>query len=494
MKKLTLTLLALTAASSMAQAQRPPRYENSEPLYHEAYRPQYHYTKSQGWVGDPSGLLKYKGIYRGYGWGAITSEDLVHWKELNRHSIKNVPEEISTFTGSVLVDENNTAGYGKDVLLAAFTSFDKDSKKQSQSIAFSRDGGDTFNYYDQNPVLDLWSTEFRDPTVFWDENSGQWVMAVAKALNKKVGFYGSPDMKTWTWLSDFGPMGDQERSWECPDIFQVSVDGDPNNKKWVLLVSVNWADEQYFVGEWNGKEFIPDQPNYEPLYVDKGMDYYASRVFRDYDEPNGPVYTLGWVNTWDYAQQAPSKWGNGVWSLVREYRLKSTPDGLRLTQTPVAALEQLRGKGVKFDSRLKSGVTPLKQVSAMDNCYELEATFSTTKPDVCGFMLCEGDGRKLTVSYDTESQTLTVDRMNTSDVKIPKFDRVKYCKVAPENGELKLRIFVDKTTVEIFAGDGQTVMTNLTYAAPGQTGASVFSLRGNTRLKMEAWPLASIWD
>ena len=238
-------------------------------LYKEKYRPQFHYTPAHRWMGDPSGLIKHNGKYLAYNWGGVESDDLVYWTELNKSAILDVPEGRSTFTGSTVVDKWNTTGYGDDTMVAVFTGFHKDSKKQAQDIAFSVDGGKTYHYYDRNPVLDIWSTEFRDPTVIYDEKAEQWVMVVAKALEKKVAFYGSKDLKNWEWLSDFGPLGDQDRSWECPDIFQLPVDGDRNNMKWVLVVSVNWAREQYFIGEFDGVRFTADNPDQYPLYVDQ---------------------------------------------------------------------------------------------------------------------------------------------------------------------------------------------------------------------------------
>lgn len=227
-------------------------------LYKEKYRPQYHFTPRHRWIGDPCGLIYHDGTFRAYSWGAAESKDLVHWKELNQNAIKGIPKGIAPFTGSVVVDAEGTAGYGKGAWIAAFTSFDEESKKQSQSIAFSLDEGETFNYYDLNPVIDTWSTEFRDPTVIRDEKSGRWIMAVAKALEKKVAFYASDDLKNWEWLSDFGPLGDSARSWECPDLFKLKVEGS-DEEKWVLLLSINWAREQYFIGDFNGREFIAEQ-------------------------------------------------------------------------------------------------------------------------------------------------------------------------------------------------------------------------------------------
>lgn len=462
-------------------------------LYNEPYRPQYHFTPRHRWIGDPCGLVKADGRYMAYSWGAAESPDLVHWTELNRDAMTGVPQNIAEFTGSVVVDRTNSAGYGKDTYLAAFTSFDKDSKKQSQSIAFSHDKGVTYRYYDLNPVLDIWSTEFRDPTVIYDADNGCWVMLVAKALEKKVAFYTSTDFKSWTPVSEFGPMGDSERSWECPDMFRVPVEGQPGVSKWVLLVSVNWAREQYFVGDFDGKNFIPERPDSTPLYVDEGLDYYASRVFQNYDSVASPVYTIGWVNTWDYAPQAPSKWGKGVWSLPREYRLRPTDDGYRLVQLPASQLRSLRGERFVFNRMIKAGVTPIKAVSEMGNCYEMKATFSAMSGEPCGFYLCEGDGRRLVVSFDPASGRLTVDRTNTADTDIPKFSRVASAQIAAKGTDsVTLNIFVDRSTVEIFANDGQQVFTLLTYAGVNQTGVSTFTLAPSCRLSVEAWPMKSI--
>jgi len=489
MKSLSMTIALIAGLSLSARAAEQWTTDN---FRNEPYRPAYHFTPAHRWIGDPCGLVRHDGRWLAYSWGGAVSDDLVHWRELNDMAIKGVPEGTATFTGSVVVDKMGSAGYGKDALIAVFTSFDEQSKKQSQSIAFSLDGGETYQYYDRNPVLDIWSTEFRDPTVVRDRKNNRWVMAVAKALEKKVAFYGSADLKNWEWLSDFGPMGDNERSWECPDLFEVCIDGNPENKKWVLLVSVNWAREQYFTGDFDGTRFIPDKPYSEPLYVDEGLDYYASRVFQDYDSVDSPVYTLGWVNTWDYATQAPSTWGKGIWSIPREYGLVSTPDGLRLAQTPLKALEGLRGEEWSFGRTLRRGVTPLQGLAGMDNSYEMELTWEFGKElEPVGLYLFEGEGRRLKISYDPASGYLTLDRTDVADVELPKFRRTSQTRVMPEDGRLTLRIFVDKSVVEIFTADGLKTMTALTYASPSQTGASAWSLGGDTRLKLKAWRMAS---
>lgn len=491
--KLFLILLTASLAANVSakiKVNGAGEFEADSVLYHELFRPQYHFTPAHRWIGDPCGLIRYGGKYRAYSWGAAESPDLVHWTEINQDAILELPDRIAPFTGSVVVDKDNSAGRGENVLVAAFTSFDKDSKKQAQSVAFSHDGGDTFHNYDLNPVIDIWSTEFRDPTVIRYAPTGKWVMAVAKALEKKVAFYESDNLLHWTWTSDFGPMGDNERSWECPDLFQVSIEGS-ERKKWVLVVSVNWAREQYFVGEFDGKQFIPDHPYAEPLYVDDGLDYYASRVFQNYDESQDDVYTIGWVNTWDYAQQAPSSWGKGVWSLPRKLTLYDTPDGLRLRQQPAKALEVLRETPFKFVRRLKAGMVSVPEIAAMDNQYELELSLKPAAGDVTGLNLCCGDGRKVRMSYDAASGFLTVDRTNSTGETLPKFSRMAFTRI---DGEPDFRIFVDKSTIEIFVNDGEKVLTLLTYAGRTQTGFELFSERGGTTASVTAWPMRSIWD
>lgn len=463
-----------------------------EPLYKEKYRPQYHFTPAHRWIGDPCGLLKHGGRYMGYSWGAAATDDLIHWSEINDMAVTGLPDSIAAFTGSVVVDSLGTAGFGKGSLIAVFTSFDKVTKIQSQSIAVSNDGGITFRYYEGNPVLDIGSTEFRDPTVIWDSRNNRWVMAVAKALEKKVAFYGSRNLRQWEWLSDFGPLGDSARSWECPDLFMLPVEG-TDEWKWVLLVSINWAREQYFTGCFNGTEFVAEQTGAYPLYVDEGMDYYASRVFADYDADSTAVYTLGWVNTWDYAPQAPSEWGKGVWSLPRELTLRDVGGVLTLCQRPVSRLEELRGEPYRFSGKVKAGITPLPELDAFGNCYEMILKVRPEGDNLWWVNLCCGEGRRLTVAYDPVSRFLKIDRTNCTDARLPEcFARISYARVEPVNGELNLRVFVDRSTVEIFTPGGEKCFTLLTYPAENQTGVELFSLDGATRFDIVAYPLKSI--
>lgn len=187
-------------------------------LYKEKYRPLYHFSPKEGWIGDPCGFIHYQNKYQMFWWGKVESQDLVHYQEITPFVMTGENIDMSYFTGSVAIDKHNTAGFGKDVYVAAYTIFEKETKKQMQGISFSHDGK-TFQYYENNPVLDIGSTEFRDPTIFYYKPTKRWIMVVAKALEKKVKIYSSPDLKHWEWESDFGPYGDQENLGNVPICF-----------------------------------------------------------------------------------------------------------------------------------------------------------------------------------------------------------------------------------------------------------------------------------
>ena len=466
---------------------------NGQGIYSEPYRPQFHFSPKKGWIGDPCGFTYYQGKYHMYWCGKVISEYIVHYKEISPKVMTGDDGNVGYFTGSTLIDKENTAGFGKNAYVAAYTIFNKQNKNQSQGISYSQDG-ETFHYYEGNPVLDIGSTEFRDPTVFWHAASSKWVMVVAKALEKKIKFYGSKDLKSWTWLSDFGPAGAQEKAWECPDLFQLPVDGNGKDKRWVMVVSIDWAREQYFIGDFDGENFTlsADHPK-DALYVDHGLDFYASRTFQDYDGTLKTTPSMGWIATWDYAERVPSTWGKGFWSIPRNLELKSFPEGPRLVQKPIEKLKQLRDKIQSASYPIPKGTQVLKAFQPADNVYEMEAVFNTDKPNVFGLNLCVGEGRKVVIAYDTKTAMLTIDRTNCAKEKIDKFARKTSAKVMPLNGELRMHFFVDKSSIELFTNDGKEVFTLLTYPGEQQTGIETFAENPGTGISMRAWNLKSIW-
>ncbi len=276
--------LAVLAVASLAHAGG-----GIPPVYDQPLRPQFHYSPQQNWMNDPNGLVYHDGEYHLFyqynpqgdtwgnmSWGHAVSRDLLHWEELP--VALRADDEQMFFSGSAVVDHANTTGFGSPgnpPMVAVYTRFDRETAIQSQAIAYSLDNGRTWTEYAGNPVIDIDSTEFRDPKVFWYEPEERWIMAVVLAEQHKVRFYGSPDLKQWTHLSDFGPANATGGVWEVPDLFQLPVDGDPNHKKWVLVVNLNpgsiagGSGAQYFVGEFDGRAF------------------HAENVVTDYEAPPG---------------------------------------------------------------------------------------------------------------------------------------------------------------------------------------------------------------
>ena len=277
------------------------------------------------------------------------------------------------------------------------------------------------------------------------------------------------------------------------------MDGDPSRKKWVLVVSVDWSHEEYFIGDFDGTRFVESKSMgdsrsaNDARYMDLGLDFYASRTFRDYDETLTRTTSLGWVSTWAYANQVPSSWGMGFWSIPRDLALKSYPEGVRLLQTPVGGLKSLRQEPVAFVASLTAGTRVLPKFRPKRNVYEVDATFDTNVPNRFGFDLCVGNGHRVAIRYDSYSQILTIDRTNSSAVPIPGFARQASAPVAPLNNRLRLHIYVDTSSVEVFANEGKEVFTLLTYAGDAQTEIEIFAEHPGTIMRFKGWRLKSIW-
>ncbi|WP_207424768.1 glycoside hydrolase family 32 protein [Desertivirga brevis] len=256
--------------------------------YSEKYRPQYHFSPAKGWMGDPDGLVVNNGKYHLFWWGHAVSEDLVFWKELP-YPMKGGDGNFSYFSGSVIVDKNNTAGFGKNSMIAFYTRhLPGDSLPEAQAISISTDEIN-FNYYPENPVLDINKIFFRDPQVFWHSKDQKWKMIVALSAEHKIHIYESSDAKKWTFCSEFGEIGAKSAFWECPDLFQVSIKGNPSEKRWMLMIGRGPNRVQYFVGDFDGKKFTTDPETEAYLKSGKGI---SGRVFQDFE---GNITTQGWV-------------------------------------------------------------------------------------------------------------------------------------------------------------------------------------------------------
>ena len=298
------------------------------------YRPSYHFTPAYGWMNDPNGMVYKDGEYHLYyqynpygskwgnmHWGHAVSRDLIHWQHLDPAIARDTLGHI--FSGSSVVDIHNTAGYGKNAIIALYTSA-SDKNGQIQCMAYSTDNGRTFTKYESNPVLTPFDglRDFRDPKVFWYETGKCWYMIVS--ADKETRFYKSKNLKKWEYVSAFGNgMGQQPCQYECPDFFQLPVNGDPNNMKWVMIMNINpgclfgGSATEYFVGDFDGKNFTCADAH-EAKWMDYGKDHYATVTFSN---TGNRVLAMTWMSNWQYADLTPFKQNRGANGLPRELKL-----------------------------------------------------------------------------------------------------------------------------------------------------------------------------
>jgi fructan beta-fructosidase len=485
----------------------------NKPTYKEPYRPQYHFTPHHNWTNDPNGLVYHKGEYHLFyqynpmgntwghmSWGHAVSRNLVNWQ----HLPLAIPEDDKNmiFSGSCVVDKNNTSGFaekaGQIPLVAIYTAHiiaDKskpDDYLQNQHIAYSLDDGRTWTKYDGNPVLDLKKKDFRDPKVFWHAPSKKWVMAVVFPQEHIVQFYGSPDLKSWSHLSDFGPAGDVSAIWECPDLLQVPINGQPGKSKWVLINSQQYT-MQYFVGEFDGTSFINETAADTILRPDYGPDFYAGITYNNMPTGQDPVL-LGWANNWKYAQAIPTSPWRSAMSLPRSLRLKKAGNTWTLLQQPVKSLQALRGTVTEWKNKTvsKEAVFPAK-----GHVIELDAVLIPAQNANCGIRLATGGGQSVIIGYEAATQKLYIDRSNSGNTWFDnQFAATKYAatRVPLQEGKLRLHIFLDKSIVEVFANDGAIVLTTQVFPIAGRDGIEFFSENGSTRIPTaRVWPLNSAW-
>ena len=394
-------------------------------LYTEQYRPQFHFSPATNWCNDPNGLVYNNGTYHlfyqhnpfGNRWGHMTwahatSKDLIHWK----HLPIAIPEEngIMIFSGTCVVDKNNTSGFGKDgkiPMVAVYTGH-KENVNQSQCIAYSVDDGITWTKYANNPVLDLHKVDFRDPKIFWHEQKKYWVMSVMLPVEHVVQFYSSPNLKDWKHLSDFGPAGDTSGVWECPDLTAVPVEGMPGKKKWVLQMSMN-ATMQYFVGEFDGEKFINENPGNKIYRPDYGPDYYAAIAYNQLPATHLPT-AIGWVNNWNYANDIPTTPWKSAMAIPRNLTAKKINNEWILVQKPVSITNSLRKKLFKQTDIIVTdkNVLPIKSKQ-----FELQVDIEPAAGATCGLRLAAGNDNYFEIGYNAATKMFYIDRSKSGNVK-----------------------------------------------------------------------------
>ncbi len=485
------------------------------PTYTEQQRPQYHFSPAMNWMNDPNGLVYYDGEYHlfyqynPYGiqwghmsWGHAVSTDLVHWT----HLPVAVPETdgVMAFSGSAVVDHNNTSGLGtaeNPPMVAIYTGHQADN--QSQHIAYSTDRGRTWTLYEGNPVLDIDRQNFRDPNVFWYEPEQKWVMVVALPTDYKVQFYESDNLTEWTFMSEFGPAGATGGIWECPDLFYLPVDGDPNNRQWVLQVDLNpgsvagGSGGQYFVGDFDGSSFtLTGSSEDDPQWVDYGKDFYAAIDWANIPAEDGRHIWVGWMSNWQYGQDIPTYPWRSAQSIPRALSLRSSPDGPRLVQQPVDELQQLRDMHAHIDAMdVTDGTHSLRAHGISGRALEIIAEFEVGTADEVGLTVRMGGTEETLVAYDANAEEVFIDRSRSGiDDFSPDFAGRHDGPLTVENGRVKLHLFVDWSSVELFANDGQTVITDRIFPQPESQDVALYAEGGDARLiNLDVWTLRSIW-
>jgi fructan beta-fructosidase len=470
-------------------------------------------------MNDPNGLVFFDGEYHLFyqynlfgirwgnmSWGHAVSRDLVHWQ----HLPVALAEEggVMIFSGSAVVDWKNTSGLGRGgspPLVAIYTGHREREKLQTQDLAYSTDRGRSWTKYEKNPVLDLGLQEFRDPKVFWDAPRERWVMVLALPAERKASFYASRDLKRWEHLSDFGPAGSSESIWEVPELFELPVDGDPARKKWVLTVSIG-ADSrpagsacQYFVGHFDGTRFVADEsagiPGAPVRWVDHGRDFYAAISFSDIPAQDGRRIWVGWMNNWQYGQELPTSPWRGAQSLPRELRLKTVDGRVRLVQQPVAELTRLRGEHRRLTDTIVEGRIPLGEHGMAGKALEILAEFEAGTAGEFGLRVRVGGEEATAVGYDVERGEVFVDRAHSGKTDFhPLFAGRHAAPLTSKQGRVRLRLFVDWSAVEVFAGEGETVITDLIFPSASSEGLELYANGGTARLvSLDVWKLRSIW-
>lgn len=463
----------------------------------QMYRPNSHFTPKKGWMNDPNGMFYLNGTYHLFfqhtpfqsvpdfskmHWGHAISKDLIKWQELTPAIAYD--EKGAIFSGSAVVDKDNTSGFGdgKNIpVVAIFTYHDMKKEKageidaQSQAIAYSLDNGKTWTKYSNNPVLkNPGIKDFRDPKVFWDAKRKQWVMGVA--AQDRQHFYASKNLKDWVFLSEFGKdVGGHGGVWECPDLFPIKVEG-TNEEKWVLIVNINpggpngGSAAQYFVGDFDGKTFKMDTLFTKQLqkekvaWLDMGRDNYASVSFDNV--PDNKRVIIGWMSNWDYAQEVPTNQWRGSTTIARELKLVKKENNYSLISAPVSELENYTAKSVtkkKITAREKITLSEANKIDLTKavvnlNLKDLEAETYT-------FVLSNKEGETLSFGINNAENYLFVDRSKSGKNNFSDKFSMPIIKANLDQTFLEgtFKIILDKTSIEIFFNNGEKVMTEIFF-------------------------------
>lgn len=497
---------------------RLERYRRQSDYMNERLRPQFHFSPEINWLNDPNGLVFLDGEYHLFhqynpagnswghmSWGHAVSKDLTHWQHLPLAIAE--AGGVMAFSGCCVVDHDNTSGFGngkEPPLVAIYTGHGHG--KQVQNLAWSRDRGRTWTQYQQNPVLDLQEPDFRDPKVFWHEPSDRWVMVVSLAVEKVLVFYESKDLKHWNELSRFGPAGTIDKSnWECPDLFELPVQGEPDRKLWALEVDMGsgsvagGSGGEYFVGTFDGQQFRTLQ---QAQWVDYGRDFYAPVSWENIPDADGRRIWIGWFNNWQTCLIPTSPWRSCM-TIPRVLSLKKVafndeePATYVLVQQPVEELKKLRSDPRMLDT--SSAAWPPVAVTAPgeidDLTFELQAVLQPGNARSVGFRIRTGEDEFTEIAYDRHFAGVYVDRTKSGHVDFhDAFAGRHHAPARIIDGEVSLHIFVDRSSVEVFINGGEAVISDRIFPTRQRPVIEVFAGDDSAGIRSATLhTLKSIW-
>ena len=485
----------------------------------DKFRPVYHHTPLYGWMNDANGLVYKDGEYHLYfqynpygsmwgnmHWGHSVSKDLVHWEHQAPAIARDTLGHI--FSGSSVVDKDNTAGYGAGTIVSFYTSA-SDKNGQIQCMAYSKDNGRTFTKYEKNPVLTPFDglKDFRDPKVFWYAPESKWVMVVS--ADKEMRFYSSKNLKEWTYMSGFGNgYGVQPSQFECPDMVELPVDGNANHKKWVLIVNVNpgcyfgGSATQYFVGDFDGTKFTCDNRPETVKWLDWGKDHYATVCFSNTGDR---IIAVPWMSNWQYANIVPTRQFRSANALPRELSLYTQDGEIYMAAAPVAETKAMRKESKSlpaFNVDTEYHVDSL--LAHNEGAYEIELDVTTGTSEIMGMKLFNAKGESVDIYFNLPEKKLVMDRTKSGVVDFGKdakphpieahdhrkstsinyvddFALATWAPVQKANN-YQLDIFVDRCSVEIFLNGGRIAMTNLIFPNEPYNRMSFYSKGGNFKV------------
>lgn len=476
-----------------------------------ASRPQVHFSPKEKWMNDPNGMVYYKGLYHLFfqhnpnssvwgpmHWGHATSTDLIHW---NRQPIKIFPDSLGTiFSGSAVLDRNNTSGFGRNgklPLVAIFTQHDEKGEKQgrndfqNQSLAYSLDNGKTWIKYKGNPVLrNPGYHDFRDPKVMWHEATKRWIMSLA--AGDRIFFYSSPDLRNWKKESEFGAdAGAHGGVWECPDLFSMEYNG---KLVWVLIVNINpggpnqGSATQYFLGDFDGKKFSPLTTHTK--WLDYGPDEYAGVTWANTGKRK---IFLGWMSNWLYANVVPTETWRNAMTIPRELKIQSIGNDMFVTSEPVHEIAGIKSKPVVITNMALKGSL---DISKKIKNFSLPAliTLALEQQKDFSIQLSNEAGERLSLGYEEKTKEYFIDRTRSGKTEFQKDFASKH--IAPRlsaNSAIDLTLVIDVTSVELFADDGLTVMTEIFFPNRPYDKIMIRADSENLIKKLEYSQLKSIW-